>query len=841
MVQFYWTNVARLLRRPSVNKATNRVRFLGALGILGVTAALVAGARFSEHRSLDAALTDYQHRSQAEAAHIGAHLGNCFNGIYEGARTIARLPGVRSIDRYATNFDGDARRTVQEIYNNLASSVALSELYIVPVDMDPDTADPATGQLEEPIATFDRLIVERNADQPAGASRPVSDVEEIEIFEYRLMRQQLAWFRVYCPTQAAVNGLEYPVLCGPEVVTCDNTRYSPTHPDDKDRSGLVFSVPFFGLDGRLKGCISAVLLTAAIQDLLPDGEYALGASGYGYTVLGRGDGPAGGHRADLERGQAAADLLCSFTSTLQFRDAQSNWVLWRGRPNAAFHVLPEVIAAQRVAGVSYAGVGIFGASALIVLFMLTRHLNLIHTQRDTLEQEVTQRTSELREMALTDKLTGLPNRALIADRIDRALARSARGGVARYAVLFLDFDRFKVINDTLGHEAGDRLLKGITDRLRTVLRESDSVGRLNPGSSTAARLGGDEFVVLLEDLARVEDADAVAERLVNCMSEPHHIGGQQFVSTVSIGVLRGDNRYDRAADVLRDADTAMYEAKAAGKGRYVVFDAAMRDRILRRASLERDVRDAAARNELFLEYQPVVRLLDRRVEGVEALVRWRHATFGLVSPAEFIPIAEDSVAIARVTEWVMRAACAQVALWKESLSADSIPRMAVNISRAQISDKSLAPRLGNIAREFGIEPSALCLEITETAIMRDQNAAIGALGRLKDAGFHLALDDFGTGYSSLSTLHLFPLDLVKLDRSFIANSSMAREHAALVHAVISLADNLGMQVIAEGVETNDQVVLLQALDCKYAQGYLFGRPASPDQIAECVTASRRAA
>ena len=813
----------------------------GPIVILGVMAALAAGVRYNEHRARNVALDDYRRQSREEAGHVAAKVEGSLRSLFEGARTIARLPGVRAIDRHAKAFDGDARRTVQEIYNNLASSVALSELYIVPVDMDPDAIDPETKQAQTPITTFDELIVERNADQPKAEVEHESKVEEIEIFEYRLMKKQLAWFRERCPSESSIQGLNYPVLCGPEVITCDNTRYSPSRPNDKDRSGLVFSVPFFAPDGTLKGCISAVILTAALQDLLPSGEYALRAAGHDYTVVGRGDGPASEHLPEINRGDAADGLLCSFTSKLQFADAESPWLLWRGRSDAVFNGLPEMAAARRVATVSYAGVGVMAISGLVLVLVLARHLEMSRRQRDNLEKEVGERTKELSELALTDKLTGLPNRALITDRLEQTMAHAAREGDARYALLFLDFDRFKVINDTLGHEAGDRLLIGIADRLRSTLRMCDSVGRFDVTGSTAARLGGDEFVVLLGDLAEAADADKVAERLVRALSEPYEIAGQQVISTASIGVVRGDIRYERAAEVLRDADTAMYEAKAAGKGRYMVFDGAMRERILRRAALERDVREAANRNELFLHYQPVVKLEDGRIESVEALVRWRHSEFGLVSPGEFIPIAEESSAIARVTDWVVRAACAQVAFWRSSIGKDRTPRVAVNISRAQLSAPNLPEQLAAIAGEFGLEPAALCLEITETAIMRDQKSAVAALKRLKAAGFHLALDDFGTGYSSLSTLHQFPLDTVKLDRSFIANSGMGREHAALVHAVVSLAANLGLNVVAEGVETPDQLAALQALDCQFAQGYLFGRPGAPERIVEMLTERRKAA
>ncbi len=448
---------------------------------------------------------------------------------------------------------------------------------------------------------------------------------------------------------------------------------------------------------------------------------------------------------------------------------------------------------------------------------------------------------ELERAALQDKLTGLPNRVLITDRIDVAIARSRRTGEARYAALFLDFDRFKVVNDTLGHEAGDRLLLSIADRLRGALRVTDSVGKMHSTSGTAARLGGDEFVVLLDDLASPQDAEEVAARLVQILAEPHDIGGQQVVSTASIGVVRGDLRYDCAGEVLGDADTAMYEAKATGKGRYVIFDEDMRGRVQRRAELERAVRLAADRDEFTLHYQPVITLATGRMDGVEALLRWNHPELGLVSPDEFILIAEETGAIAGITDWVVRSACAQIVRWRSEMGSELTPQVSVNISGFQLSTPGLAEHLAKITAGYGLSPEMIGLEITESAIMRDRKAAVAALTKLKAAGFRMTLDDFGAGSSSLSTLHEFPLDVVKLDRTMIAGMSLGRQHAALLQAVISLADNLHLKVVAEGVETADQLATLEALDCRFAQGRLFGPPVPAFEIMGTLLSHRRAA
>lgn len=810
--------------------------------IVAVAAAIAARVASEHDHAMHSALESYRSRSRVRDAEAARLIDSSLTRIYEGLRTIARLPGVQKIDATAANFDADARSTVQEIYNNLASGVAVSELYIVPVDLAPDATDPADPRPREPITTFDELIVERHADQHPSEDHKQSEIEEIEIHEYRLMARQLAHFREKYPTQSSVHGLEYPILAGPQVVTCDNTRYSPSKPDDQDRSGLVFSVPFYGPDGTLKGCISAVILTGALQELLPDAEYAIHAGEHSYVALGRPrdyqTNQAADHLTDVLADRPVEGRLYSNVTALAFKEGQASWKLWRARPDEAFYRSNEVESIRWGTNMSYAVIAGFGVIAIGGVVLFLRRIEQSRRYREELERQVGERTRELSAMVLTDKLTGLPNRAMITEQIDNVLARSNAAGDYGYAVLFLDFDRFKIINDTMGHEAGDELLRSIAARLRSVLRAGEAPGR---GSGfTPARLGGDEFVVLLESLHQIDDSDRVASRLVAALEAPHQIAGQEVISTASIGVVRGDARYERATEILRDADTAMYEAKAAGKGRYVVFDTAMRERILRRASLDQDLRSAIARGELELLYQPVVRVESGEMVSVEALVRWNHPRFGRVSPVEFIPIGEESGSIGAITDWVTQTACAQLAAWQRTLGV-AAPKVAINISRVLLANSTLPDRLLAIAERHAISPAAITLEITETAIVRDHKTAVAALERLKAAGFGLSLDDFGTGYSSLSTLHEFPLDVVKLDRSFIASASLSRERAALVHAVIALAYNLGMAVVAEGVETPEQIASLQAMDCHFAQGYLFGRPLVADRITEMATRKRKAA
>ena len=429
---------------------------------------------------------------------------------------------------------------------------------------------------------------------------------------------------------------------------------------------------------------------------------------------------------------------------------------------------------------------------------------------------------ELRNAARIDKLTGLPNRALLLDRLQQAIALHKRNKDFQYAVLFLDFDRFKVVNDSLGHEAGDQLLCAIARRLETAVRSIDSVSREN-NANTASRLGGDEFVILLTNLRSPEDAALVAERLLTAMKVPYKLGGSEVVSTASIGIVTSEYGHERAEDVLRDADTAMYEAKAAGKGRAAKFDESMRTRVQRKVDLESGIRRALEEGQFLIHYQPIVSLRDGRVEGFEALVRWQHPVHGMIAPGEFIPVAEETGLIIPLGEWVFRQACQQISNWWGLVGREVIPPISINLSRSQLSLHNLAEKLRDIAIESGVRPQAINLEVTESAIMADPQQAVKVLNQIKRFGFRVHMDDFGSGYSSLSCLHQFPIDVLKIDRSFVANLSRGSEFVALVAAIVMLARNLDIAVIAEGVETIEQINFLRSLDCENAQGYFFAR------------------
>jgi len=436
---------------------------------------------------------------------------------------------------------------------------------------------------------------------------------------------------------------------------------------------------------------------------------------------------------------------------------------------------------------------------------------------------------ELERAARRDRLTGLPNRAFLHDSLQFAIDGARSDPNAGFSLMFLDFDRFKLINDSLGHDVGDLLLQGIADRLRENLRATDTLV-LEARATTVARLGGDEFVVLLHGVAKPELAMAVAERLIVALQRAYQLGPHVVRSSASIGIACYASDYESADDMLRDADIAMYEAKCRGKACAVHFSATMREAIANRHSIENDLQAAIEEESLTLAYQPILSLDDRSLAGVEALVRWQHPTRGNITPGVFIPIAEETRLILPMSEWILRTACTHFMQWKASLGAEAPRYVSVNLSRVQLTDPELVPRTLSIVRATGMEPSELQLEVTESQIMANRAGATQLLREFQQAGVRLAMDDFGTGHSSLSCLQAFPIDVLKVDREFIANLNRGRDFASLVHAVITLADNLGLEVVAEGIEEVAQAAMLQALGCKYGQGFLLAHPMSSDAL-----------
>ncbi|MGI8538627.1 MAG: putative bifunctional diguanylate cyclase/phosphodiesterase [Rubrobacteraceae bacterium] len=432
--------------------------------------------------------------------------------------------------------------------------------------------------------------------------------------------------------------------------------------------------------------------------------------------------------------------------------------------------------------------------------------------------------------ATHDPLTNLPNRMFFMEKLANAMELSPRDSSRSYALLFLDLDRFKNVNDSLGHGIGDLLLVGIARRIGNCMRPTDTV----------ARLSGDEFVVLLEDMEGSDDAASIAERIQSELQTPFKIHGHEIFTTASIGVVVNPTGYEEPEELLRDADTAMYRAKDGGKARHVVFDRAMRTRAVSLLRLETDLRRAVELDEFVVYHQPIVHLASGRVHGFEALVRWDHPERGLVPPGVFIPLAEETGLIVPIGLSVLRSACRQTALWRERYPDHRPLGASVNLSAAQLIRPDFPDKVAETLEETGLAGRDLTLEITESAIMRDEEVAAEALSRLKALGVRLHVDDFGTGYSSLGRLHEYPVDALKVDRSFVRRMSeeASGENAEIVETIITLARQLGMDVVSEGIETTDQLDRLREAGCDYGQGYLFSRPV-PGEAAESLLAADR--
>lgn len=433
--------------------------------------------------------------------------------------------------------------------------------------------------------------------------------------------------------------------------------------------------------------------------------------------------------------------------------------------------------------------------------------------------------------AFHDALTGLPNRALFMDRLEHVIASAKRHPAYLYGVLFLDLDRFKVINDSMGHGVGDKLLIEVGQRLKSCLRPGDTV----------ARLGGDEFAILLEDITDAADAEEITQRIEQVLSPHYAIQGNEIFTTQSIGLALRSDRYEWPEQILRDADIAMYEAKSKGRSRHEFFDTKMHASIIDRLQLESDLRIAVEHQSGFiLHYQPIMDLKEHRLIGFEALVRWMHATRGMIYPLDFISLAEETGLIFQLSNWIIRESCSQIGAWQKKYPGHPELRMSVNISSKLLLQPGFAESIQMNLLEQGLEPGSLAIEITESVIMEHPDRAVETMTKLQNMGVHIHIDDFGTGYSSLSYLHSFPVNALKIDRSFIAKMTANCDNQEIIKTIIALAQNLKLEVIAEGLEQNHQLSTIKSLECGFGQGFLFSKPLPPDAIENWILSGKSA-
>src|SRR5437870_2839951 len=452
---------------------------------------------------------------------------------------------------------------------------------------------------------------------------------------------------------------------------------------------------------------------------------------------------------------------------------------------------------------------------------LNRHI----AEQERISSQLKESKEHFRHAAFHDALTNLPNRALLAENLKFVIERAKQHEDYQFAVLFLDLDRFKNVNDSLGHSIGDQLLIAMARRLESCIRESDMV----------ARLGGDEFAILLDGIPNQNEAAKMARRIQEKLQSPFNLSGHEVFTTTSLGIALSSTGYDHSENMLRDADTAMYRAKAQGKACYEVFDKGMHARAVYLLQMENDLRRALDREELRVYYQPIVSLDNGQLAGFEALIRWQHPERGFINPADFIPLAEDTGMIASIGLWILRRACQQLAQWQWRTPAHRQLFMSVNLSGKQVAEPNLVGQIAEILEKTHVDARHLKLEITESVVMENAELAAQLFKRLKALGVQLSIDDFGTGYSSLGYLHRFAVDTLKIDQSFVGRIGEADENIEIVRTIVSLADNMGMAVVAEGVETLGQLTQLRKLNFQYGQGYLFSRPVDATSVDAWIT------
>nr|WP_246462084.1 EAL domain-containing protein [Mesorhizobium sangaii] len=780
---------------------------------------MLAALHIDAQRNFALAKERYIENSQAAARTTAKTVEDALRAVYENVRTLSYLPSVRNLDRHGTNLGDEGRATIQQIYNNLANNVSISEVYFLPLDFDPDRFDAVTGKLEEPILQFDQLIVNARArsDAAAGAKSAKLDqntltrpAEEVETYEYQELAKQLAWLKANYPNSSAIDGLNVPIIGTKELITCDNTDFIHTG-NDADRSGFILSVPVFGQDGSLRGSVSAIMLTSALRKLLPSSDYVIVNSGYGFESDQHKMSTA---LAADSRAFTAADpnLIYSEVIPLSLNDPRSAWRLWAGFPNSRYDSNMDALSVRQFELAGYAAVAVVTLLALACWYAIGRTMMMQTDAAETLERRVEERTAEIQHLATHDILTGLPNRGLLADTMDEAL-RSLRDG-EKLAVHCVDLDRFKPVNDTLGHPIGDEVLGAVARRLKQQAGETAMV----------ARTGGDEFVILQLLIDGDDEAGVLASRVIHALAGEFLIQGHKINIGSSIGIAVFPDDGQSSEILIRNADLALYKAKMEGRGTCRSFEPGMDARLQERRQLESELAIGVANEQFVVYYQPLHDAKTSKLTGFEALVRWNHPRLGLLPPSEFIPMAEETGVIDTLGEWIMLRACADAAKWPLPV------KVAVNLSPAQFKQQGLPLQVAAALAASNLLPSRLELEITESVLLAHNENTITTLHSLRDLGVSIAMDDFGTGYSSLSYLRSFPFNRIKIDRSFVSLMCESSESRAIVKAVAELGSTLGMTTTAEGVETEDQFRLVRENGCTDVQGWFFGRPMPASEL-----------
>lgn len=809
-----------LRRAPGALRRVNRSTIAGLTLILLIGVLLGAVLHVESERRRVLALAAFRTQSDRETRTALRPIEQLFEHVYEDLRTLAALPSVRAVDRQGVSLVGDSRETFQQIYNNLADAVAISEVYVIPGDFDPERIDPVTGRPEEPIVMFDQLIVDAamRVDEDERDSLAEGAFEEIEIHEYREFAQQAKWMRQQYPRRESIEGLDVPMIGSRSLITCDNTYFMRSG-RDADRMGILLSVPFYGPDGAFKGLVSAIILDRAISEALPDRGAVLHNRAYRY-VLESDTTQVKASREHFEAGRPDPSLLFSANYDLDVPESRGTWAVWVGRPNSDFTSSAQARAARtfELAGLAILSTLTLLASAMWLQFRRQKQAVEVHA-RD-LEVKVAERTEEISRLALTDFLTDLPNRAKMRMHLARLSARVAR---KPYAVLCVDLDRLKTINDALGHAAGDAYLRNAAARMQRTIGSR----------GTVARWGGDEFVITVEGRDLADRAERIAGEVLNDLVEEMMVEGHKVVPGCSIGVAVAPLDGESSEDLLNRADRALYRAKAEGRGRVVRYDPALDETHKHRRELEDDLRIALERRQFVVHYQPVVDARTGGLVGFEALARWWHPRRGLILPSEFIPVAEDSGLIVDIGEIVLEEACRAASTWRAPL------RVAVNLSPVQVAQDSLPTRIASVLQSTGLDAERLELELTENVLLAATAESLDRIRRIRQFGVGFALDDFGTGYASLGYLQNFSFDRIKIDRSFIADLGTRPTCVAIVRAVTQLAGSLGMRTTAEGVETLQQAEFLARNGVSELQGYLLGRPEAAPAAFERAHSRRR--